>query len=43
MSNKNANTSAQSAQRFSLDFWAVLIALAAAILIRAGVIHRIPW
>ena len=45
MSNTNANTNvnAKSAPRFSLDSWAVLIALAAAILIRVGLIHRIPW
>lgn len=28
---------------FSLDTWAVLIALAAALLIRMGIIPRIPW
>jgi hypothetical protein len=27
----------------SLDTWAVLVALAAALLIRMGVIPRIPW
>jgi hypothetical protein len=27
----------------SLDTWAVLIALAAALLIRAGVLTRVPW
>jgi len=27
----------------SLDTWAVLVALAAALLIRAGIIPRIPW
>jgi hypothetical protein len=45
MSNKNADpdTNAKSASRFSLDSWAVLIALTAAILIRTGIIHRIPW
>ncbi|HET7109025.1 MAG TPA: hypothetical protein VFI38_19580 [Candidatus Acidoferrum sp.] len=39
-----SNTSrSKAAPKFSLDTWAVLIALAAAILIRAGIIHRIPW
>jgi hypothetical protein len=27
----------------SLDTWAVLIALAAALLIRAGVLTHVPW
>jgi len=43
MSSTNQPTKTKSAPRFSLDSWAVLIALAAAILIRFGVIHRIPW
>ena len=43
MSNTNSQTQTKSAPRFSLDAWAVLIALAAAVLIRFGVIHRIPW
>ena len=43
MTNTNSNSNAKIAPRFSLDAWAVLLALAAAILIRAGVIHRIPW
>ncbi len=43
MSNTNSQTQTKSAPRFSLDSWAVLIALAAAVLIRVGVIHRIPW
>ena len=43
MSTTNQQTQTKSTQRFSLDSWAVLIALAAAILIRAGIIHRIPW
>ncbi len=43
MSNTNSQTQAKSAPRFSLDSWAVLIALAAAVLIRVGLIHRIPW
>jgi hypothetical protein len=43
MSNANSQPNPKSAPRLSLDSWAVLLALAAAILIRAGVIHRIPW
>jgi hypothetical protein len=29
--------------QLSLDTWAVILALAAALLIRAGIIPRIPW
>jgi|HubBroStandDraft_6_1064221.scaffolds.fasta_scaffold1899475_2 hypothetical protein len=43
MSNANSQTQTKSAPRISLDAWAVLIALAAAALIRVGLIHRIPW
>jgi len=43
MRNANSTSTAKTNPRLSLDSWAVLIALAAAILIRAGVIHRIPW
>jgi hypothetical protein len=32
-----------SKPRISLDTWAVAAALLAALLIRIGVIHRIPW
>jgi hypothetical protein len=41
--NTNNNNNGKTAPRFSLDAWAVLLALTAAVLIRAGVIHRIPW
>jgi len=30
-------------KRLSLDWWSVLIALSAAVLIRLGLIPRIPW
>ena len=43
MSNTNSQPKSKSSPRFSLDSWAVLIALAAAVLIRAGLIHRVPW
>jgi hypothetical protein len=45
----NANTTAAPAEvaakrpRISLDTWAVIFALVAAALIRAGVIKHIPW
>jgi hypothetical protein len=39
----NANSQTKPSPRLSLDAWAVLIALAAAVLIRVGLIHRIPW
>jgi len=38
------NSQAPSKQRlFSLDSWAVLCALLAALLIRVGVLKHIPW
>jgi hypothetical protein len=43
MTNTNSQTQKKSHPRFSLDTWAVVIALAAAVLIRAGLIHRISW
>jgi hypothetical protein len=33
----------KSAPKLSLDTWAVLLALAVAILIRLGVISHVPW
>ena len=32
-----------SSRRISLDTWAVLLALAAALLIRLGVFKTVPW
>jgi hypothetical protein len=32
-----------TASRISWDTWAVLAAFLAAVLVRIGVIHRIPW
>jgi hypothetical protein len=43
MANTNLQTQTKSTPRISLDAWAVVIALAAAVLIRVGLIHRIPW
>jgi hypothetical protein len=34
---------AKPASRLSLDTWAVLVALLAAVLIRFGIIPRVPW
>jgi hypothetical protein len=30
-------------RRLSLDGWAVLLALLAALLVRAGIFHHVPW
>jgi hypothetical protein len=38
-----AQTPAKPKFKLSLDTWAVLLSLAAAALIRAGIIHRVPW
>jgi hypothetical protein len=43
MSSENTQATAKSAPRLTLDTWAVLIALAAAVLIRFGVIPHVPW
>jgi hypothetical protein len=43
MSNATAQARDKTVFRVSLDTWAVLLALAAAILVRSGVIQRIPW
>jgi hypothetical protein len=32
-----------SASKISWDTWAVLAAFLAAVLVRIGVIHRVPW
>jgi hypothetical protein len=32
-----------SSNRFSLDTWAVVLALTAALLVRFGVLKTIPW
>lgn len=42
MSEANA-TATKSPWSLSLDVWAVLISLFAAVLIRTGVISKIPW
>jgi len=34
---------AQSTRRISLDTWAVLLALLAALLVRTGVFKVVPW
>jgi hypothetical protein len=43
MSDQQPKTIPKPAPGFSLDTWAVLIALLAAALIRFGVIPRVPW
>jgi len=43
MSDQQTQSTTKAALRFTLDTWAVLIALLAAALIRFGLIHRIPW
>jgi hypothetical protein len=43
MSDLNPKAAAKSTPRITLDEWAVLLALAAAALIRFGLIPRIPW
>jgi hypothetical protein len=42
MSEANA-TATKSPWSLSLDVWAVLVSLLAALLIRTGIIHRVPW
>ena len=39
----NPQTPLPKKKWLSLDTWAVLIALAAALLIRAGVLNHVPW
>jgi hypothetical protein len=41
MSKSQAGT--RSAPKFSLDTWAVILALALAALVRFGIIPRVPW
>lgn len=43
MATQNTQATTKSTPRITLDEWAVLLALAAAALIRFGVIPRIPW
>ena len=33
----------ESTKRFSLDTWAVLLAIAVAVVIRVGLVTTIPW
>jgi hypothetical protein len=40
---ENTRITEKGGFRLSLDTWAVIVALVAAILIRAGVISRVPW
>ena len=42
MGNPETTATVSSKSRLSLDTWAVIVALAAAVLIRLGLIH-VPW
>jgi hypothetical protein len=41
--NTESPTAAESRWKLSLDSWAVLFALLAALLIRVGILKHIPW
>jgi hypothetical protein len=43
MSASQSGSTAKKSYRLSLDTWAVIVALVAALLIRAGIITRVPW
>jgi hypothetical protein len=40
---RNGGTMPEVRKRISLDWWTVLAALAAAVLVKAGVLPAIPW
>jgi hypothetical protein len=43
MSTNKVSLSSRNSWKLSLDSWAVVAALLAALLIRAGVFTRVPW
>jgi hypothetical protein len=43
MSTNAVSLNARKSWLLSVDGWAVLVALLAALLIRAGVLSRVPW
>jgi hypothetical protein len=43
MNTKAESPTKASNKRFSLDTWAVFLALLAALLVRVGVLKHIPW
>jgi len=43
MSQAQEQPAVQKGLTISLDTWAVAVALALAVLIRLGIIHRVPW
>jgi len=43
MSTTNSPAAPKTTPRLTLDEWAVLLALAAAVLIRVGLIAKVPW
>jgi hypothetical protein len=40
---RDGGTMPEGTKRISLDWWTVLAALAAAVLVKAGVLPAIPW
>jgi hypothetical protein len=42
VSNPESQSAASAKAKLSLDTWAVIVALAAALLVRLGLVH-IPW
>ena len=43
MASPENNLKKSSVSKISWDTWAVLAAFLAAVLVRIGVIHRVPW
>jgi hypothetical protein len=43
MSASTGQDGSQGSSRFSVDVWAVLLALVLAALVRAGVLKAVPW
>ena len=43
MSTKTEAPQSQNKRKFSLDTWAVFLALLAALLVRVGAVKHIPW
>jgi hypothetical protein len=43
MSQEVNNSEHETRFKLTTDGWAVLVALALALLVRIGIIHRVPW
>ena len=43
MSESSQVNSARASTAISADWWAVLAALAAALLVKLGLVHNVPW